>query len=233
MINKIWFLLIIIGTMVATMGGKSALITESIFSNSKKAIEFTIGLAGIIAFWSGILKIAETAGITKGIAKIFQPFLSKLFPRIPGNHPVFGLISLTVAANMLGLGNVSTPIGLKAIAELQKINPDKKKISPEICTFLTLVLGAFSILPTTLIAIRSEAGSPHPGLIIGPIIIVTFMGTLIALLANYMLTLIFSFIDKKKQLKILNQVAAKSNLDSTETLISETNSLKKTTAKKE
>lgn len=186
MINIIWLILIVIGVLIAIGTGKTEIISTTIFANAGKAIEFSIGLAGMMAFWSGILKIAESSGITEALAKLFQPIFAKLFPRIPKNHPVLGLISLTVSANFLGLGNVATPIGLKTMSELKVLNPDPEQASNETCTFMALVFGSLSLIPSTVIAIRAQAGSSNPALVIGPVFVISLAGTLIALLINYL-----------------------------------------------
>ena len=133
MINTIWLVLMGLGIGVAIATGKTALVSEVIFASADQAIKFCFGLAGMIAFWSGILKIAEVSGITEKIALLFQPILNKLFPTLSGQKPLLGLISLTLAANFLGLGNVATPLGLNTMAELAKINPEPGKASREIC----------------------------------------------------------------------------------------------------
>ncbi len=184
MINKVWLFLLGMGITVAIVAGKTSLISETIFSSADKAIHFTFGLAGMIAFWSGILKIAEVSGINEIIAKLFQPLLAILFPSLSKQKSLLGLISLTVAANLLGLGNIATPLGLKTIFELQKVNPNPEKASNEICTFLALVLGGLSLIPTTLIAIRTHAGSKNSAIILGPVLIVTIVGTLTCLIVN-------------------------------------------------
>jgi spore maturation protein A len=186
MINTVWFVLMGLGIAVAISSGQMSMIAPTIFSSADKAIHFCLGLAGIIAFWSGILKIAETSGITEIIARLFQPVLTLLFPTISNQKKTLGLISLTVAANLLGLGNIATPLGLKTMTELQQLNPNPDKASDEICTFLALVLGGLSLIPSTLIAIRSQAGSKDPAIILGPVFLVTLVGTLTALVVNFL-----------------------------------------------
>ncbi|MGE5583651.1 MAG: nucleoside recognition domain-containing protein [Bacillota bacterium] len=185
MINTVWLVLVGFGIALAIGTGKVALISPIIFTSANKAIQFTFGLAGTLAFWSGILKIAEASGITAEIAKFFQPVLRRLFPDLGTEKPILGLISLTLAANLLGLGNMATPLGLKTMTELQKFNHEPEKASAEICTFLTLVLGGLTLIPSTLIAIRSQAGSENPAVILGPVLIVTLAGTVVGLLVNY------------------------------------------------
>jgi spore maturation protein A len=186
MINTVWLILMGLGIAVAIATGKMSIISPTIFASADKAIQFSFGLAGMIAFWSGILKIAEVSGITEMIAKIFQPILSLLFPSISGQKKVLGLISLTVAANLFGLGNIATPLGIKTMIELQELNPRPEKASNEICTFLALVLGGLSLIPSTLIAIRSQAGSKNPAIILGPVFVATLTGTITALVVNYL-----------------------------------------------
>jgi spore maturation protein A len=186
MINLVWLFLIIFGIAMAAVTGKVALISETIFSSARAAIEFTFGLAGLIAFWSGILKIAEASGITETLAKVFQPFLAKIFPDIPKNHKVLGLISMTVTANLFGLGNVATPLGLKAMENLQELSPDPDRASDSICVFLTLIFGGLTLVPATLIAVRAQAGSENPGLVILPIFLITVFGALIGLVTNFL-----------------------------------------------
>ncbi len=186
MINHVWLFLVGVGIAIATVKGQSHLISEIIFQDCQKAIQFTIGLAGIIAFWSGILKVAEASGVTETLAKWFEPILARLFPGIPKKNNLLGLIALTLTSNMLGLGNVTTPLGIKTMQELQKFNPEPAKASNHICTFLALVLGGFSILPSTLISLRSQAGSKNATLILGPIILISLGGTITALLVNYL-----------------------------------------------
>ncbi|HOJ77668.1 MAG TPA: nucleoside recognition domain-containing protein [Bacillota bacterium] len=187
MINAVWLFLFLLSILAAIATGKITVITETIFTSTSSAIEFSIGLAGAIAFWSGILKVAEQAGITETIAKSFQPIFTLLFPKLTNNKTALGLISMTFAANLLGLGNVATPLGIKTMEELQKINPHKNRASNEICTFLVLTLGGLCILPTTLIAIRAKSGSANPTIILGPILLITFVGTAIGLLINYLI----------------------------------------------
>lgn len=186
MINTVWMLLLGLGIGVAAASGKVSQISPVIFNNSRQAIEFAFGLAGMIAFWSGMLKIAEKAGITAQIAKLFRPLLSILFPDLKEDQSALGMISLTIAANLLGLGNVATPLGLKTMEKLQSHNLNPNRASNDICTFIILIFGGLSVIPSTLIAIRSQAGSTNPALILVPIGIITLLGTTFSLILNYM-----------------------------------------------
>jgi spore maturation protein A len=188
MINTVWLLLFVLGIVTAAATGKIALVSTTIFTQTNQAVEFTIGLAGALAFWSGILKVAEAAGITNVIAKLFRPGLRRLFPTLATQPTLLGTIALTLAANLLGLGNVATPLGLETMRRLQVLNSQKDTVSPEMTTFLALALGGLTVLPTTLIAIRARAGSAQPALILAPVFLVTLWGTLVGLSVNYLAT---------------------------------------------
>ncbi len=186
MINTVWMLLLGLGIGIAAASGKTVQISTTIFDSSRQAIEFAFGLAGMIAFWSGMLKIAEASGITAGIAKLFRPLLSLLFPDLKQDQSVLGMISLTIATNLLGLGNVATPLGLKTMERLQSHNSDPERASNSICTFMILIFGGLCIIPSTLIAIRSQAGSTNPAMILVPLLIITSLGTIFSLILNYL-----------------------------------------------
>ena len=186
MINTVWMLLLGLGIGIAAASGKTAQISPTIFDSSRQAIEFAFGLAGMIAFWSGMLKIAEASGITSGIAKLFRPLLSLLFPDLKQDQSALGMISLTIAANLLGLGNVATPLGLKTMEKLQSHNPDPERASNSICTFMILIFGGLCVIPSTLIAVRSQAGSTNPAFVLIPLSIITFLGTAFSLIMNYL-----------------------------------------------
>ena len=197
-INYIWMFLIGLSVAIAIITGHLNVVSETIFSSSTKAIEFTMGLAGMIAFWSGILKVAEAAGVNETVARFFQPILAKIFPTLKNDQEILGLISLTISANLLGLGNVTTPLGLKAISELQSKNANKDRVSDEICTFMALVFGGLSVIPSTLIAVRSKAGSINPALILGPVFIITSAATIAGLIFNFFLLKFTYWFNRKK-----------------------------------
>lgn len=186
MINTIWMLLVGLGIGIAAVSGKTAQISPVIFDSSRQAIEFAFGLAGMIAFWSGMLKIAEASGITAKIAKLFRPLLTLLFPDLKQDQTALGMISLTIAANLLGLGNMSTPLGLKTMERLQSHNSDPKRASNSICTFMILIFGGFCVIPSTLIAVRSQTGSTNPAIVLIPLSIITFIGTTFSLILNFL-----------------------------------------------
>ena len=160
MLNYIWFGLIFISVVVGTITGRIDLVTEAAISMSKTAVEIAIGLIGIMALWLGIMKIAEESGLIKIIAKIIKPITIRLFPDVPFNHPAMGSIVLNMAANMLGLGNAATPLGLKAMKELQELNEQKDTATDAMCTFLAINTSSVQIiLPATVVGLMGASSS--------------------------------------------------------------------------
>ena len=160
MLNYIWFGLIFISVVVGTITGRIDLITEAAISMSKTAVEIAIGLIGIMALWLGIMKIAEESGLIKIIAKIIKPITIRLFPDVPVDHPAMGSIVLNMAANMLGLGNAATPLGLKAMKELQELNEQKDTATDAMCTFLAINTSSVQIiLPATVVGLMGASSS--------------------------------------------------------------------------
>ncbi|HEY8345343.1 MAG TPA: nucleoside recognition domain-containing protein [Bacillota bacterium] len=184
MLNKIWFALFFLGFMFAGATGRIEETTAALFTSMETTVKFALGLIGFLAFWSGILRITEEAKILPNLARLFNPLFRRLFPNLPLDAPVLGAISLSLSANLLGLSNASTPLGLKAMEELNKFNPAPDEVSDEIATYLALVMGGICILPSTIIAVRAQAGSHAPEIIIIPILLATVSGTIAALLAH-------------------------------------------------
>ena len=154
-------------------------ITQSAFDMVKFAVKLAIGLIGIMALWLGLMQVAEKSGLIKHMVKVVQPLLHWLFPNIPKDHPAFGSISMNMAANVLGLGNAATPLGIKAMQQLQTLNTDKNKASDEMCMFLALNTSSVQLLPpVTLIALM---GTQVSQLII-PIILATSCSTVVAVI---------------------------------------------------
>lgn len=143
------------------------------------AVKIAIGLIGVMALWLGIMKVAEEAGMIRIIAKIVRPITKRLFPSIPSDHPSIGAMIMNIAANMLGLSNAATPLGLKAMEELDKINPKKGQASDDMITFLVINTSAITIVPATAIAIRASLGSANPQMIVIPSIIAASVATIV------------------------------------------------------
>lgn len=187
MVNYIWAFLIGIGIIYSLVTGNINVLNESILTNANEALDLILNLLPIIVLWTGILKIAEESGLLDKFAKLLMPILHKLFPDVPKNNKALGYISSNIAANMLGLGSAATPAGLKAMEELQKINPDKKTASFPMITFLILNTAGVTLIPTTILALRVAYQSASPGEIILPAIIATACSSVAGLILDYII----------------------------------------------
>ena len=181
--NIIWGTLIIGGVIFAAVNGTMAACTEAVIDAAKAAVELAIGLIGIMAFWLGLMRLAEEAGIVRLLSKLLRPVLRPLFPDIPQDDPALGTVVANMAANILGLGNSATALGLKAMLELQRLNPTKNIASNAMCTFLAINTSSVTLIPATVIAIRASAGSANPAEIIGAVILATTVSTITAITA--------------------------------------------------
>ncbi len=156
-------------------------ITQSSFVQAKNGFEIALYLTGILCLWLGLLKVAEESGITTKLAKLASPILVRLFPTLPEGHPVFGNIFMNISANMLGLDNAATPLGLKTMQELQVLNEDKKNPSNAMIMFLALNASGLTLIPTSIIAFRMQAGAANPADVFLPILMATSAATLVAI----------------------------------------------------
>ncbi len=183
MINIIWLGLIVIAFLVGGFTGKIDAVTTGAMTGAKTAVEIAIGLIGFMALWLGLMRVAEEAGFVKFIAKMVKPLTTRLFPEVPAEHPAMGAMIMNMAANSLGLGNAATPLGLKAMTELQKLNKEKDTATNAMATFLAINTSDVTIVPATVIGIRVAAGSASPTEIIGTTIIATLCSTIVAVFA--------------------------------------------------
>jgi len=156
-------------------------VTTAALDGASTAVEIAIGLIGIMALWLGVMKVAEEAGLTNIIARLVRPLTRRLFPQIPEDHPAIGAMIMNIAANMLGLSNAATPLGLKAMEELDKLNPEKGEATDDMCTFLVINTSAITLIPATAIAVRASLGSANPQMIIIPSILAASCATLVGL----------------------------------------------------
>jgi spore maturation protein A len=187
MLNYIWFGLMAIALVVAAFNGTAEAVTKGAVESAKTAVEIAIGLIGIMTLWLGVMRIAEAAGLVTLLGRALRPVLRWLFPEVPAEHPAAGAIVLSVAANMLGLNNAATPLGIKAMEELQALNPAKDTATNAMVTFMALNTSGVQLIPATMIGVLAAAGAQNPTLIIAPSIIATFIGTVAALIAAKLL----------------------------------------------
>ncbi len=184
MVNYIWLFFIVCGFVVGAINGRMEQVTEAAFEGAKTGVSVCIGLISVLVFWLGMMKIAEQAGLLQKLGALLRPAIQLLFPSIPKDHPALGYIISNMSANILGLGNAATPMGIKAMQELQKLNPDKHTATPDMCTLLALNTSSVTIIPTTLIAIRMNFDSANPAEIVGTTLIATIIATAAAIMAD-------------------------------------------------
>lgn len=174
MLNYIWLVLILSAVVIGGLEHRLPEVTGAAFDSAKTAvIKIALPLIGIFALWLGMMRLAEKAGIVQIIARILRPFLRLLFPEIPRGHPALGSIVVNMAANMLGLANAATPLGLKAMRELESLNPNPGTATNAMCTFLAINTSSVQLIPTTAIGILVAAGSRDPTAIIGTALVAT------------------------------------------------------------
>ena len=182
--NVVWFALILIAVVMAAFTGSMQATTDAAMETAKTAVELSIGLIGVMALWLGLMKIAERAGLIQALARLLRPIMTRLFPDVPAEHPAMGSMISNIAANMLGLGNSATALGLKAMKDLQEINREKDSASNAMTTFLAINTSSVTIIPATVIAIRASAGATHASDIIGPTIVATLVSTVVGVFAS-------------------------------------------------
>lgn len=189
-LNYIWIAFFLIAFVVAMgrllIGGDTTVFTNIInssFEAAKTGFEISIGLTGILSLWLGIMKIGEKGGVIQAFARWAAPVFSKLFPEIPKDHPVTGSIFMNLSANLLGLDNAATPMGLKAMQQLQDLNPEKERASNSMVMFLCINASGLTLIPITIMMYRAQLGAANPSDVFLPIMLTTFTSTLVAILA--------------------------------------------------
>lgn len=180
--NWVWLILFSVSIIFAIVTGNLDAFTKSLFDGAKSAVEISLFLLGIVSVWMGITKILEDSGLIHRIAHLFRPVISRLFRNIPGDHPAISAITLNVLANLFGLGNAATPLGIKAMQELDTLNPDKEKITFEMMIFIVINTASIQLIPFTVIGILASFGAANPAAIALPTLIATVISALIALL---------------------------------------------------
>jgi spore maturation protein A len=180
MLNYIWFGLMATAFVVAAFHGTVDGVTRGAMESASAAVQIAIGLVGIMTLWLGIMRVAEAAGLVSLLGRALRPILRWLFPEVPPEHPAAGAIVLAIAANMLGLNNAATPLGIKAMEDLQSLNPDKDTATNAMVTFLAMTTSGVQLIPATMIGVLAAAGSQQPTAIIAPSIVATFVGTVAA-----------------------------------------------------
>lgn len=188
MINTIWLGLIVLGVFTGVVTGTSADVTRAAVQSANSAVSICLGFIGVMSMWGGLMKIADSAGLTKWLARIFAPAAGLLFPSVPKDHPALAAITMSIAANLLGMGNAATPLGLKAMEELASLNETKDVASNAMCTFVAISTAGITLVPTTVIAIRAQYHSFNPAEVVMPIILMNILATFVAIVADRFLS---------------------------------------------
>ncbi|HCI56329.1 MAG TPA: nucleoside recognition domain-containing protein [Bacteroidales bacterium] len=189
-LNYIWIAFFIIGFLFALgqliFEGRTDIFNELVnaaFSNAKSGFEISLGLTGVLTLWMGLMKVGEKGGVINILSRLTTPLFSRLFPSLPAGHPAYGSIILNIAANMMGLDNAATPVGLKAMKEMQEVNPKKDTASDAQIMFLVLNASGLTIIPVSIIVYRFQLGAANPADVFIPILISTFASTLTGLIS--------------------------------------------------
>lgn len=178
MLNYVWLFLAVSAVIIGGINGHLKELTDGIVKGAETAVTVAIGLIGIMALWLGIMRIAEKSGLVKLLANFLQPVFKFLFPDVPKGHPAISSMTMNIAANMLGLSNAATPLGLRAMKDLQSLNPTPDTATNAMCTFLAINTSSVQLIPMTAVAILASAGSKYPTAIVGTSLLATFCSTL-------------------------------------------------------
>jgi spore maturation protein A len=202
MMNYIWGGMLIIGIIFGVATGNMQAVTDAVLQSSKEAITLGISMLGIVAFWTGLMEVAEESGVIAGLTKLISPLMRFLFPKIPKGHRAWDSLSANFVANILGLGWAATPAGLRAMSDLEELerarvnsefvetmgslgdvqNFRARTASNEMCTFLVMNISSLQLIPVNIIAYRSQYGSANPAAVIAPAIVATFFSTVVAVI---------------------------------------------------
>lgn len=179
--NVIWVVLLSVSIVFAACTGRLDALTHAMFDGAKAAVEVSLFLLGIVSLWLGITKIIEDSGLIHRIAHMFKPLVTRLFAGVPADHPAITSITLNMLANFFGLGNAATPLGIKAMQDLQTLNSDKDAITWEMMLFIVLNTASIQLIPFTVVGILSDFGSTNPSAVVLPTITATVISALTAL----------------------------------------------------
>ncbi|WP_019242082.1 MULTISPECIES: nucleoside recognition domain-containing protein [Bacillus] len=194
MVNYIWVGMLIIGFVFALFNGTIDQVNVALFKAAKDAVTICFGLISVLVFWLGLMKIAEESGLLKKMTSLFKPFIAKLFPDVPSNHPALGYILSNMMANIFGLGNAATPLGIKAMEQLKVLNNGRNEASRSMITFLAINTSCITLIPTTVIAIRITHHSASPTDIVLP----TILATIISMIGGILIDRLFYLRRKRK-----------------------------------
>jgi len=182
-LNYIWLALVLLAVAIGGWNDRFKDVTEGAFDGAKTAVTIALGLIGIMALWLGVMRLAERAGLVQRIARGLRPIMRQLFPDVPPEHPAMGSMVMNMAANMLGLGNAATPLGLRAMRDLKTLNPRTDVATNAMCTFLAINTSSVQLIPATAIAILAASGSTRPTAIVGTALLATLCAATVAIVS--------------------------------------------------
>jgi len=189
--SVLWVLLLVASVAVAAATGRMAALPGAIAESAGRAVSLSLGLVGILALWLGLMKVAEEAGIVRALGRLARPVLRRLFPSVPADSPAMGAMTMNIAANMLGLGNAATPFGIKAMEELERVNPDPGTATDAQALFCALNTASIQLIPASVIALRAAAGARQPADILGATLLASTCATLAAIASAWALRRLF------------------------------------------
>jgi spore maturation protein A len=183
----VWFALLALAFVSAAAGGSMDALTQGALDGATGAITLALSLAGFLALWMGLLRVADEAGLTAKLAGLVRPLLARPFPDVPKDHPALDSMALNVSANALGLGNAATPLGLRAMEQLQSLNRDPKTATDAMILFLVINTSSVQLLPATVIALRAAEGAAQPAAVVGPTLLATAVSTTVGIVVTKLL----------------------------------------------
>ena len=197
MLNWIWLGLMAVALAVAIVTGTPDKLTAGAIDGATTAVQVSLGLIGIMSLWLGMMRVAEKAGMVTLLSRAIAPILRRIFPGVPAGHPAIGAIAMSLAANALGLNNAATPLGIKAMEELETLNARPGTATNAMVTFLSVLTAGVQLIPATAIGVLVASGSGSPTSIIGTTLVATFAGTLAGIVAALTLQRFFPVVDEK------------------------------------
>lgn len=200
MMNYIWTGLVAIAVVAGVITGNITNVQEALFSFANVAVEIVIGLIGVMVFFTGLMEVMKEAGLCEKLGRFLGPVMTKLFPEVPADHPAMSSMALYFAANILGIGNAATPFGLKAMADLQTLNKTKHIATDAQCMLLAISTTSITLIPVTVLALRSAVQVKGAAEVVGPVILATTISTIIGITATVLLS-------KTKKYKLENVIA--------------------------
>src|SRR5512135_3276620 len=189
--SVIWVLLLVAWVAVAAVTGRMAALPGAIADSAGRAVTLSIGLVGVLTLWLGLMRVAEEAGLVRALGRLARPVLRRLFPSVPPESPAMGAMTMNIAANMLGLGNAATPFGIKAMEELERVNPSPGTATDAQALFCALNTASIQLIPASVIALRAAAGARQPADVLGATLVASACATVAAVLSAWALRRLF------------------------------------------